>query len=109
MQWHLRRVAMVWVGVRGLATIAFALSVAFAPAGTVKESPIAMATSPDAALLSIILVVLVAEIDSRRVGAPLLFANLGYSWRWSVATTAALAIGLEVLLQVLLRVVGTSK
>ena len=105
-RWHVRHVAMIWVGVRMLVTLALALSAAFAPEGMAAASPMRMVVSPSATLVSIILVMLVSEIDRRRIGSPLLFANLGYSARWSVTTTGALAIGFEALLQVTLRVSG---
>ena len=103
-RWHLKHVTMIWVGVRMLVTIAFALSTAFAPEGMAVDSPLTMAASPGATLVSIILVMLVSEIDRRRIGSPLLFANLGYSARWSATTTGALAIGFEALLQLSLGV-----
>jgi len=109
-RWHLRHVVMIWIGVRLLVTIAFVFSTAFGgPPGMVVESPVKMATAPSAALVSIIVVLLASEIDRRRIGAPLLFANLGYSARWSAMTTGALAIGFEALLQVLLRVLAARR
>ncbi len=66
----------------------------------------AMATSPMATLGSLVLVMIVAEIDRRRIGAPLIFANLGYSARWIALTTAALTLGGEAVLQVAVRALG---
>lgn len=108
-RWHLRHVLVIWVGARILVMMAFAASSSFAPPGMVLDPPMAMATSPVATLVSLIVVMLVSEIDRRWLGAPLLFANLGYSWRWIATTTAALALGLETVLQVVVRVSGMTK
>ena len=100
---------MIWVGTRIVGLIASALSSSFAPPGMARESLMQMAMGPMATLGSIVVVVVVAEIHRRRIGAPLLFANLGYSARWSAGTTGAIAIACEALLQVATRSWGAAQ
>ena len=45
-----------------------------------------------AGLLSLAVMVALVVVDRRRTGAPLYFANLGYSWRWQLATAAAIGV-----------------
>jgi len=108
-QWHVRHVLQIWVGVRVLVAMAFALSAAFSPPGPGRDSPLAMSMSMTAVLTSLTVVMVVTEIDRRRIGAPLLYANLGYSARWTAMTTLLLVIFAETLVQVLARVSGTAQ
>ncbi len=97
-RWHARHVIVIWVGVRILVLVAVSMP-SFAPHAT-RDTPITIATGPIATMVSFVVVMLLAEIDRRRIGAPLLFANLGYSARWSAITTGAIVVAAEVLLRV---------
>ena len=108
MQWHARHVLKIWLGVRVLVIISVALSAALSPPGLVRESLMTMSMSAGAAFVSLVVVVLATEVDRRRIGAPLLYANLGYSERWTALTTLLLAIVAEALLQAAVRVSGMS-
>ena len=108
-QWHARHVLKIWLGVRVLVIITVALSAALSPPGLVRESLMAMSMSAGAVFVSLIVVVLATEVDRRRIGAPLLYANLGYSARWTALTTLLLSMGAEALLQVAVRVWSMSQ
>lgn len=99
-RWHGRHVIVIWVGVRLLVLVAVSMP-SFAPHAT-RDSPITIATGTIATMVSFIVVMLLAEIDRRRIGAPLLFANLGYSAHWSAITTGAIVVAAEVLLRVVI-------
>ena len=59
-----------------------------------------MLTGASATFVSVILTVALATLDRRRIGAPLLFANMGYSSWWLIITTGAILVVSELVLRV---------
>lgn len=106
-RWHLRHVVVIWVGVR----VIVMMTLAGVPFGrTISAPPIpftTMLTGASATFVSVILTVALATLDRRRIGAPLLFANMGYSAWWLTITTGAILVVSELVLRVSVRIAAS--
>lgn len=91
MRWHVRHVVLLWVGTRILVSMALAWTALQATSGP-RVAPADVLLGPGAGLISLAVMVALVAVDRRRIGAPLYFANLGYSWRWQLATAAAIGV-----------------
>jgi len=91
MRWHVRHVLLLWIGTRLLVSIALAWT-SMQTKGAPPVSLADMLLGPGAGLISLAVMVALVAVDRRRIGAPLYFANLGYSWRWQLATAAAIGV-----------------
>jgi len=91
MRWHVRHVLLLWIGTRLLVSMALAWT-SMQTKGAPPVSLADMLLGPGAGLISLAVMVALVAVDRRRIWAPLYFANLGYSWRWQLATAAAIGV-----------------
>ena len=101
-RWHVRHVIGIWFVVRVIVVMALAFSLNAPSEPQVPLGVMVVGTSPT--LVSFVFAVALATVDRRRVGAPLLFANLGYSTWWLVGTSAVVVVTAEILARMVLRV-----
>ena len=76
------------------------MALAWMQSGSKSPPDASIFSGADTALLAIVLSVAVATLDRRRVGAPDLMANLGYSWFVQALMTAIPAVLLELAINV---------
>jgi hypothetical protein len=101
LRWHARHVLLLWIVVRiAIAAVLGAGSgIPGMPPAPFREHLL----GPTAAFGTCVLTLLLSAIDRHRVGASMIFGNLGISWQWLVTSSLAYCAALEVILQLIAR------
>jgi hypothetical protein len=96
LRWHFRHVLVIWLGLH--VVLAMVLLLSGALPGASRTSLREIAVGGAATTVALGATVVLTALDRRRIGAPLLFANMGYSPVWLMLSSAAVAMLAETLL-----------
>ena len=99
LRWHVRHTLVIWVLLHvGLAMV---LRVGSSLPGTSPTSLRESLVGGAATVVALCATAVLTALDRLRIGAPMLFANMGYSSRWLLLSSMAVAVLAETLLHVL--------